>query len=61
VRVWPVPLMLSVCGLPVALSVNVMAALRNPLADGVNVIWTLQLAPAPNEVGVEGQLLEVMA
>ena len=42
----PVPERLTVCGLPVALSVRVTAALRVPLAAGVKVTLTVQLAPA---------------
>jgi len=46
----PVPVKLSVCGLPVALSVMVSEALREPVADGVNVTLIVQLAPAPTLV-----------
>ena len=42
----PVPLRLTVCGLPVLLSVRVMAAVRVPLAAGVKVTLIAQLAPA---------------
>jgi hypothetical protein len=34
------------CGLPAALSVRVRAAVKDPLAAGVNVTLTVQLAPA---------------
>ena len=42
----PVPERLTVCGLPVALSVRVTAAVRVPLAVGVKVTLIVQLAPA---------------
>ena len=42
----PVPVRLTLCGLPVALSVTVRAALRVPLAAGVKVTLIVQLAPA---------------
>jgi hypothetical protein len=42
----PVPVRLTDCGLPAALSVIVRAALRVPVAVGVNVTLMLQLAPA---------------
>ena len=35
----PVPVKVTVCGLPVALSVNVIAPVRVPVAVGLNVIW----------------------
>ena len=35
----PVPVSVTVCGLPVALSVNVTVPLRAPAAVGVNVMW----------------------
>jgi hypothetical protein len=37
----PVPVSVTVCGLPVALSVNVIVPLRVPAAVGVNVIWNV--------------------
>jgi hypothetical protein len=40
-----VPVKLIVCGLPGALSVNVIVALRTPFADGVNVAVIVQVAP----------------
>jgi len=43
----PVPVKLTVCGLPLALSVMVSDALRDPAAVGVNVALIVQLAPAP--------------
>jgi hypothetical protein len=46
----PVPLKATVCGLPVALSVTLTAALRVPLAVGLNVTLILQLAPAAKEL-----------
>ena len=42
----PVPVRLTLCGLPVALSVRVTAAVRVPLAVGVKVTLIVQLAPA---------------
>ncbi len=42
----PVPVRLTVWGLPVALSVRVTAAARVPLAAGVKVTLMVQLAPA---------------
>lgn len=41
-----VPDRLTLCGLPVPLSVTLRAALRAPLAVGVNVTLMVQLAPA---------------
>ena len=46
----PAPLRLTVCGLPVALSVMVMAAVRLPAAAGIKLTWMVQLAPAATEV-----------
>ena len=40
----------TVCGLPAALSLTVKAAVRRPLAVGLNVTLMLQLAPAANEL-----------
>lgn len=42
----PVPLSGTCCGLPIALSVMLRAALRAPLAVGLNVTLIVQLAPA---------------
>ena len=42
----PVPVKLTVCGLPVALSVIVRVALTVPLATGVKETEIVQLAPA---------------
>jgi hypothetical protein len=42
----PVPERLTLCGLPVALSVRVTAAVRVPLAAGVKVTLIVQLPPA---------------
>lgn len=50
----PVPDRLTDWGLPPALSVNVIVALRVPAALGVKVTFTVQLLPA---VKVEPQLL----
>ncbi len=46
----PVPVRLTDCGLPVALSVTVTAAVRVPLAAGVKVTLIVQLAPAGTEL-----------
>jgi len=42
----PVPVRLTVCGLPVALSVRVTAAVRVAVAAGVKVTLIEQLVPA---------------
>ena len=46
----PVPEKLTVCGLPLALSVMLTAAVRLPLAAGVKVTLIVQLAPAATEL-----------
>src|SRR5207302_1122473 len=46
----PAPLRVTICGLPVALSVMVMAAVRLPAAPGVKLTLMVQLAPAATEV-----------
>ena len=46
----PVPERLTVCGLPLALSVMLTEAVRLPLAEGVNVTLIVQLAPAASEL-----------
>ena len=46
----PVPVRLTDCGLPVALSVTVTAAVGVPLALGVKVTLIVQLAPAATEL-----------
>jgi hypothetical protein len=46
----PVPERLTVCGLPVALSARVRDAVRVPLAAGLNVTLTEQLALAASEL-----------
>jgi hypothetical protein len=46
----PVPVRLTLCGLPVALSVKVTAALRVPVAAGVKVTLIVQLPPAATEL-----------
>src|SRR5882762_441666 len=46
----PAPLRVTVCGLPVALSVMVMAAVRLPAAPGMNLTLMVQLAPAATEL-----------
>ena len=46
----PVPVRLTVCGLPPALSVIVIAPVCVPVAVGVNVTLIMQFAPAANDV-----------
>ena len=46
----PVPERLTVWGLPLALSAMLSAAVRAPLAEGVNVTLIMQLAPATTEL-----------
>jgi hypothetical protein len=46
----PTPLSATFCGLPVALSLMLRAAVRVPEAAGLNVTLMLQLAPSANEV-----------
>ena len=46
----PVPLRLTVCGLPAALSLTLSVALLVPLAAGVNVTVMVQLAPWATEL-----------
>jgi hypothetical protein len=46
----PIPLSGTSCGLPAALSVTLRAAMRVPLAVGVNVTLIPQLAPGANEL-----------
>ena len=46
----PVPERLTVCGLPLALSVMLSEAVRLPLAEGVNFTLIVQLAPAATEL-----------
>ena len=40
----------TVCGLPLALSVMLSAAVRAPRAEGVNITAIAQLAPAATEL-----------
>src|SRR5438094_551825 len=54
-EVVPVPLRLTVCGLPAALSVIVSVALRVPVAVGVKVTLTVQLRSEERRVGKEGR------
>src|SRR5437870_2346969 len=42
----PLPLMTTVCGLPLALSVTATLAVRAPVAAGLNVTLIVQLVPA---------------
>lgn len=53
----PVPPRKAICGLLSPVSVTVNAPVRDPSADGVNVIEMAQLAPAARVDGLEGQLL----
>ena len=46
----PVPLIETFCGLPLALSEMLRDAVRDPLAVGLKVMLTLQLAPAASEL-----------
>ena len=46
----PVPERLTVCGLPLALSVMLTEAVRLPLAEGVNVTLIVQLLPTATEL-----------
>ena len=46
----PVPLRLTVCGLPVALSLTLSVALLVPLTVGENVTLMVQLAPRATEL-----------
>ncbi len=46
----PVPERLTVCGLPLALSVMLTEAVRVPVAEGVKVTLIVQLAPAATEL-----------
>ena len=50
IAVVPSPRKITFCGLPAALSVTLNAAVRVPLAVGLNVTLMLQLAPAANEL-----------
>jgi len=53
----PLPVSGTVCGLPVALSVTEMLAVRLPVAVGVKVTEMVQLAPAASVLGLSGQVL----
>jgi hypothetical protein len=46
----PIPLSVTFCGLPAALSLMLSAAVRVPDAVGLNVTVMLQFAPAANEL-----------
>ena len=47
---FPVPVNATFCGLPAALSVMLMAALRAPVAVGLNLTLIAQLADTAREV-----------
>jgi hypothetical protein len=46
----PIPVRLTVCGLPAALSVTLSVAVRVSDVVGLKVTLMLQLAPAANEL-----------
>ncbi len=46
----PIPLSVTFCGLPAALSLILSAAVRVPDAVGLNLTLILQLAPATSEL-----------
>ena len=52
----PAPARLAVCGLPGALSEMDKVPVREPSTVGVKVTETVQLAPAPNVLGDNGQV-----
>ncbi len=54
--VTPVPVRLTVCGLPLPVSVTERTAVRKPRAAGVKVTEIVQLLPAPSVEGLSGQL-----
>ena len=56
-EVVPVPLRLTVCGLPAALSVTLTAALLAPVVVGVNVTVRVQVPLTAKVEGLRGQLL----
>ena len=47
----PVPVKVTICGLPVALSVKVIAPVRAPAAVGVKVIWNVQVVAPDGIIG----------
>src|SRR6202035_4734476 len=53
----PVPLSMTVCGVPLASSAIEILAARLPVAVGVKVALMVQLAPAPSVLGLIGQPL----
>ncbi len=53
----PVPLSVTVWGLPGSVSATVTAPLRSPVAVGVKVTLMLQLAAGARVAGLTGQLL----
>jgi hypothetical protein len=55
--VTPVPVSVSRCGLPVALSVTATLAVRVPLAVGLNVTEIVQVAFTARVLGLTGQVL----
>jgi uncharacterized protein YabE (DUF348 family) len=57
---WPVPVKVTVCGEPMALSAMFKVAVRVPVAAGVKVMLIWQLLPEVNEL-LEAQVLALMA
>lgn len=53
----PLPVRVTNCGLPTALSATEMDAVRVPVALGVNVTLMVQVVFAPRVLGEIGQLL----
>lgn len=53
----PVPLRATVCGLPLALSVTEILAVRAPVAVGLKVTLIVQFAPPARVAGLMGQVL----
>src|ERR1700738_3771024 len=56
VGVPPVPVRVTICGLVLAASVNVMEPVRGPFAVGVNVTLIVQLVPSASVAGDLGQV-----
>jgi hypothetical protein len=54
--VTPVPLSVTLCGLPAALSLMLTLALRGPVALGVNVTLIVQVALTASVFGLIGQV-----
>lgn len=54
----PVPVRLTVCGLPVPLEVMVKVPVRVPVAEGVKPMFTVQVNPEESEVEQVFELME---